>query len=98
MLLEQYRKFLRMSPGEIEAWLRVPRRKRLPQRTLRWLVLDILFDRQDGRCGQCDQKLGGLIDMDVDHRTPKSRGGSDELTNLQLLCVGCHRRKSRSDV
>lgn len=28
----------------------------------------------------------------VDHIVPKSKGGSDEVTNLRTLCVSCHSR------
>jgi hypothetical protein len=31
---------------------------------------------------------------DMDHRIPKSEGGSDELENLQTLCLDCHDRKT----
>lgn len=34
--------------------------------------------------------------MEVDHITPWSRGGSDELWNLQPLCKTCNRAKSNS--
>ncbi|MFE6128845.1 HNH endonuclease [Streptomyces sp. NPDC056437] len=34
---------------------------------------------------------------DVDHLVPDSLGGSDELTNLQLLCAWHHRQKSSSE-
>lgn len=29
----------------------------------------------------------------VDHRTPKSRGGSDGLANLVFACYACNQRK-----
>lgn len=31
--------------------------------------------------------------MDVDHTLPRSRGGTDHIDNLQLLCSGCNRSK-----
>lgn len=44
-------------------------------------------------CGHvCDRREG-----EVDHRLPLSRGGSDADTNLQWLCIGCHRVKSQRE-
>ena len=38
------------------------------------------------------------IDMlDLDHKKPISEGGSDDRTNLQLLCCCCHAFKSRAE-
>ncbi len=31
---------------------------------------------------------------DVDHITPKARGGSDDDSNLQSLCTACHKDKT----
>jgi 5-methylcytosine-specific restriction protein A len=33
----------------------------------------------------------------VDHRVPKSMGGTDAYANLQPLCDGCHARKTRQE-
>jgi hypothetical protein len=33
----------------------------------------------------------------VDHITPKARGGSDLLDNLQTLCATCHQRKTNAE-
>ena len=86
------------TPAEIEAWLLLKRAKPLDQRFLRWLVLDALFVRQHGLCARCSSPLGRLVDMDVDHVVPRSKGGGDELSNLQLLGTGCHRRKTGEDL
>ena len=32
-----------------------------------------------------------------DHIVPKSRGGSNEVSNIQLLCGNCHEEKTRAD-
>jgi 5-methylcytosine-specific restriction endonuclease McrA len=34
-----------------------------------------------------------LILMTVDHRIPKSKGGSDDLSNLQTMCHSCNHKK-----
>ena len=51
-----------------------------------------LFDWQKGRCMYCGIKRN-LNEFDIDHKNPHSRGGSDSLRNLQLLCRTCNTRK-----
>ena len=36
---------------------------------------------------------GGTEDLTIDHKTPLSRGGSNELTNLVPACRSCNRNK-----
>lgn len=49
----------------------------------------MVMERDAYRCQQC----GGWIDLEVDHIVPRSRGGTDDLDNLQTLCRTCNRRK-----
>ena len=52
----------------------------------------VLFGQQEGLCAEC--KGGFLFKLfEVDHRVPRSRGGTDHLDNLQLLCSSCNRIK-----
>jgi ATP adenylyltransferase len=49
-----------------------------------------------GRCALC----GATKDerpLDVDHIIPRSRGGKNELSNLQVLCSKCNRSKGNKD-
>ena len=44
-------------------------------------------------CGICGKPGAN----EVDHITPKSSGGSDDLTNLRAVHKACHQRKSSSE-
>lgn len=56
-----------------------------------------LFSNQSGRCMYCGIKRN-INEFDIDHKNPHSRGGSDSLRNLQLLCRTCNTRKgARTD-
>lgn len=45
-------------------------------------------------CQHCG-RIGGQLE--IDHIIPISKGGTDKESNLQVLCVGCHREKSIHD-
>ncbi len=64
------------------------RRKRLPAEVLRGLVA-----RSEGCCECCSQR--GLLH--VHHIRPLSRGGTNALENLRLLCSACHSREHVED-
>jgi hypothetical protein len=44
------------------------------------------------RCVSCG-KFFPKSQIDVDHRLPKRKGGTDDLWNLQAMCVHCNRSK-----
>ena len=48
-----------------------------------------LYGRQEGVCAGCEI-LFPFRNLTVDHVVPKSRGGTDHLENLQLLCSACN--------
>lgn len=51
-----------------------------------------LFGVQEGGCGLCGHQMS-FRHMEVDHVVPKSKGGPDDDSNLQLLCGHCNRVK-----
>ncbi len=75
------------------AWVTV--RTDIPQRTDIDVPINYrqnrhqLFGQQEGRCGGCRHEFP-FRNFTVDHVIPRSRGGTDHLDNLQLLCGACN--------
>jgi hypothetical protein len=56
--------------------------------------------RQDGRCGNCGQRLeikGGKPVCVDEHLNPLWRGGSNDLENRELWCVPCTKPKTAKE-
>ncbi len=53
-----------------------------------------VFRKAGRRCQQCGSSASDGVKLEVDHIMPVSRGGSDDISNLQLLCFECNRGKS----
>ena len=51
-----------------------------------------LFGNQNGICNGCGLEFDFPI-FDVDHIVPRSKGGSNHISNLQLLCPPCNKSK-----
>ena len=51
-----------------------------------------LFGKQEGRCGGCQIEFLFKL-FEIDHVVPVSKGGTDHLDNLQLLCGHCNKVK-----
>jgi len=54
-----------------------------------------LFDLQKGKCAICSHDLPKPYCKD--HIKPLSRGGSDWITNIQLVCLSCNSSKRDKD-
>ena len=52
----------------------------------------VLFGQQEGLCNGCKGDFPFKL-YEVDHMVPQSKGGTDHLDNLQLLCSHCNRIK-----
>ena len=57
----------------------------------------ILFRNQKGRCPSCELYFRSEDVLEVDHVTPRVRGGGDHYGNLQLLHSHCHHKKTTED-
>lgn len=53
-----------------------------------------IFERDNYECQRCFKNLIALkTERVIDHKIPLSKGGSNHLNNLWLLCKGCDTRK-----
>lgn len=52
-------------------------------------ILKILLNKHKFKCVVCDSKEN----LTIDHIQPVSKGGSDTISNLQILCKSCNSRK-----
>jgi hypothetical protein len=65
--------------------------------------LERIFERTDGRCHICwgslafrnYGKFGERGAWEIEHSNPRSKGGSDRLSNLYPAHVSCNREKGR---
>jgi hypothetical protein len=51
-----------------------------------------VFARDDGQCTKCSSKS----ELHFDHIIPVSKGGSDTVENIQILCKLCNQKKSNT--
>jgi 5-methylcytosine-specific restriction endonuclease McrA len=56
----------------------------------------IVFERDNGRCGICKQRVDPMSKWNVDHIIPVSKGGAHSYDNVQLAHGKCNRRKGAS--
>lgn len=53
--------------------------------------------RDKGLCQECLRHGQATIGHQVDHIVPLSAGGTDTDENKELLCLDCHKAKSRAE-
>ncbi|MFF5977053.1 HNH endonuclease [Streptomyces sp. NPDC012769] len=63
--------------------------KKIPLRTL--------YARDNGVCAWCGKEVPFYL-ATRDHRIPKSKGGSNKSSNLQLMCFLCNQLKGNAIV
>lgn len=55
-----------------------------------------VFDKSNGKCFYCGTEIVKTGNWHVDHVIPVSRGGTDEMSNLEAACVDCNTKKSNA--
>lgn len=69
-----------------------------PEVTDQWTEVIAAYRRSGGLCGICHESVdltvrSGRAQPTIDHIVPKSKGWSDERSNLQLAHRGCNSQK-----
>lgn len=83
--------------GIVDGWMRVPRvlllvaYERVPKRHVRFSRFNI-YARDNNTCQYCGRRLP-RTDLNLDHVTPRSRGGMSTWENVVCSCHACNRRK-----
>ena len=78
--------------GQIVARTDIPKRTDLGKLPSYRTHRHTLYGRQEGHCNGCLVHFP-FRNLTVDHIVPQSKGGSDHLDNLQLLCGACNSKK-----
>lgn len=58
-------------------------------------VREYLLEKWNRTCAYCGAEN---VPLEIDHIHPRSRGGSDRVSNLTLACVPCNQKKGNRDV
>jgi 5-methylcytosine-specific restriction protein A len=56
-------------------------------------VRTYVFQRDKYQCQSCGQ-TSQETNLSIDHIIPLSRGGKNDISNLQTLCLTCNQRKT----
>ena len=61
-------------------------------------IIEKAWNRANGRCERCGKQLvrenhneGERGAWEAHHKTAQSSGGSDSLSNCEILCLECHK-------
>ena len=57
----------------------------------------VVLQRDKHLCQPCKRRERVTVAVAVDHITPKAKGGTDDLANLEAICSPCHTDKGLRD-
>ena len=57
-----------------------------------------VFRRDDYKCQICGATAKDGVRLEVDHKVPVAKGGTDDMSNLWTLCFNCNRGKGKKNL
>ena len=90
MIIYSSFRYTRRAKRNLPAWYRTKERTPIDGK-----VKNAVFKRANYRCQNksCNKTWDEAGYLQIDHIKPVSRGGTDDLSNLQALCEECNKRK-----
>jgi 5-methylcytosine-specific restriction endonuclease McrA len=79
----------------LKCYMKIVSNRHLGTRT-RWREILELFERQNGKCALSGLPLTLGLNADLDHIVPRSRGGDNDLSNLQWVLEKVNEFKNNS--
>lgn len=67
------------------------------QRGDNWMRVRLKWFRANPLCVSCESNGLIVAAEELDHIVPLFKGGADDESNYQSLCVPCHKEKTRRD-
>jgi hypothetical protein len=84
-------KYRKQNKAKVAMWNRLRRHKQAAAGEMPHpLEFGRMICSQDARCMYCKELLAAFH---IDHKMPLSRGGTNDMENLQLLCPTCNMSK-----
>jgi site-specific DNA-methyltransferase (adenine-specific) len=74
------------------ATTKIPVRTDIAEEAPNKSIKERLYKAQEGKCNGCGNNFD-IVNLEIDHIIPKSKGGGDYYENYQLLCGNCNRVK-----
>lgn len=67
-------------------------------RTVPYALQQACFQRDNYTCQRCGfVGRPNAAELNADHVIPRAEGGTDDLDNLETLCVPCHKHKTAEE-
>lgn len=75
----------------------ISQKRRSKRRPISGVTRQNVLMRDNYTCQICGRTIKDGVSLEIDHRLPVSKGGTNDENNLQVLCSQCNREKHNRD-